>query len=145
MDDVTVTPVGEPKRSPVLKLVFYFLGLFLFGQLVMLVFRALEGNSALANLAKLRSGHEALRRGEQRLRNFGEAPGLLAVSRFDPQTGREIVIAFNTSTWPLEANVEIDPRTAAFQSLHGECAKPWAPGSMRVALEPLGYVICAAK
>ncbi len=100
---------------------------------------------AIADLAELRSGHEALRRGEQRLRNFGEAPGLLAVSRFDPQTGREIVIAFNTSTWPLEANVEIDPRTAAFQSLHGECAKPWAPGSMRVALEPLGYVICAAK
>jgi hypothetical protein len=53
MDDQAMTQDGEPRRSPVLKLVFYFLGLFLFGQLVMLVFRALDGSPVLANLAKL--------------------------------------------------------------------------------------------
>jgi glycosidase len=100
---------------------------------------------AIAHLAKLRSEHPALRRGEQRLRNFGDKPGLFAVSRFDPDSGREIVIAFNTSNAAIEANVEIDPRTDALQSLHGACAKPWAPGSIRVALGAFDYVICAAQ
>ncbi|WP_184335552.1 alpha-amylase family glycosyl hydrolase [Povalibacter uvarum] len=100
---------------------------------------------SIAQLAKLRAEQPALRRGEQRLRNFGDKPGLFAVSRFDPGSGREIVIAFNTSNARLEANVEIDPHTAALKSLHGNCAKPWAPGSVRVELDAFGYVICAAE
>jgi ferredoxin len=63
----------------------------------------------------------------------------------DPVTGREIVIAFNTSNAPLEGNVEIDPRTHAFRSLHGNCNEPWAPGSLRVKLAPLDYVVCSAQ
>jgi hypothetical protein len=43
----------EPRRSPVLKLVLYFVGLFAFSQIVMLVFRALEGSPTLQNFAKL--------------------------------------------------------------------------------------------
>ena len=58
------------------------------------------------HLRRLRRDHAALRRGRQVVRNYAEKPGLFAVSRIDPQTGREIVIAFNTSTAPIEANVE---------------------------------------
>lgn len=101
---------------------------------------------AIAELSKLRKEHAALRRGTQIIRNYAEQPGLFAVSRIDPQTQREILIALNTSTERLQANVEVDARTRAFTSLKGTCApRPTAPGSYRVTLEPLSYVVCAAQ
>lgn len=101
---------------------------------------------AISGLAALRKEHAALRRGEQIVRNHAEEPGLFAVSRIDPDTRREILIAFNTSTERLQANVEVDARTRAFTSLQGICApRPTAPGSYRVTLEPLSYVVCAAS
>lgn len=101
---------------------------------------------AIAELAALRKEHAALYRGKQIVRNYTEQPGLFAVSRIDPQTQREILIAFNTSTERLETNVEVDARTRAFGSLKGTCApRPSAPGSYRVTLEPLSYVVCAAQ
>jgi glycosidase len=100
---------------------------------------------AIAELSALRKEHAALRRGKQIVRNYAEHPGLFAVSRIDPQTRREILIAFNTSTEPLQANVEVDARIRAFSSLKGTCApKPTAPGSYRVTLQPLSYIVCAA-
>ena len=100
---------------------------------------------AIAELAHLRIANAALRRGRQIVRNYSEKPGLFAVSRIDPDSGREIVIVFNTSTAPLDAQVEIDPASQDFRSLHGQCAaKPDAPGSYHVKLAPLDYVVCAA-
>jgi glycosidase len=100
--------------------------------------------SAIAQLARLRGDHIALRRGKQIIRQYGEKPGLFAVSRIDPESGREILIVFNTSTAPVQANVEVDPRTRAFESLHGACSpKPTAPGSYLVALDALSYIVCA--
>jgi neopullulanase len=100
---------------------------------------------AIAQLSALRRDHAALRRGKQVIRNYVEQPGLFAVSRLDPQTEREILIAFITATTPIEANVEVDARTRAFKSLKGSCAaQPTAPGSYKVTIEPLSYVICAA-
>jgi glycosidase len=99
----------------------------------------------IAELSALRNKHAALRRGKQIVRNYAEQPGLFAVSRIDPQSQREILIAFNTSTGPVQANVEVDARARAFSSLKGVCApKPAAPGSYRVTLEPLSYIVCAA-
>ena len=99
----------------------------------------------IQELARLRSGNAALRSGHQIVRNYSEKPGLFAVSRIDPSTGREIVIAFNTSTSPIEAQVEVDYATAGFKSLHGACAaKPDAPGSYHVSLKALDFVVCAA-
>jgi hypothetical protein len=99
----------------------------------------------IAELAALRTKHEALRRGRQIVRRYGEKPGLFAVSRLEPGTGREIVIAFNTSTETVRAPVEVSTRSRAFESLHGQCAaRAIAPGSFEVALAPLDYVICAA-
>jgi neopullulanase len=98
---------------------------------------------SIAKLARIRRDNEALRRGEQLIRNYAETPGLFAVSRIDSRTGKEIVIAFNTSTTPLDRLVEIDPETAAFAPLDGECTPaPTAPGSYRVVLDGLSYVIC---
>jgi glycosidase len=100
---------------------------------------------AIAELAKLHTSHPALARGGQVVRNYSDKPGLFAVSRLDPVTGDEIVIAFNTSTTPLTANVEVSARSRTFKPLHGECAsRPAAPASYRVALAPLDFVICAA-
>jgi glycosidase len=100
---------------------------------------------AIAELAALRKEHSALRRGKQIVRTYAEQPGLFAVSRIDPETQREILVVFNTSTQRLEANVEVDARTRAFASLQGTCTpRPTAPGSYRVSLEPLSYLVCAA-
>lgn len=101
---------------------------------------------AIAEMAALRKQHPALRRGRQIVRNYAEKPGLFAVSRIDPQTQREIVVAFNTSTERLQANVEIDASSRAFSSLKGNCSpRPRVPGSYSVTLEPLSYVVCAAQ
>lgn len=101
---------------------------------------------AIAELSALRRQHAALRRGRQVVRNYSEEPGLLAVSRVDPQSRHEILIVFNTSTERLQANVEVDPRSQAFTSLKGECLPhPAVPGSYKVTLEPLSYAICAVQ
>jgi len=99
----------------------------------------------VAELTSLRAQHAALRRGRQVVRNYTDrAPGLFAVSRFDPDTGREYVIAYNTSTAPITVQVEVEADSLAFESLHGNCEpRASAPGSLRVELPPLGVSVCA--
>lgn len=100
---------------------------------------------AIQELTRLRADNPALQRGRQIVRASSEQPGLFAVSRIDPNTGREILIAYNTSTAPLEAQVVVDPASVHFKALRGRCAaKPAAPGSLHVSLKPLDYLICAA-
>jgi len=100
----------------------------------------------IAELARIRTSHHALTRGRQELRAWGDKPGLFAVSRFDPDTGKEVLIAFNTSTAPLSANVLVDQASTAFAPLHGRCAATAsAPGSVKVDLAPLDFIICEAK
>lgn len=99
----------------------------------------------IAELSNLRRQHAALRGGRQVVRNYSDKPGLFAVSRLDPKTGREIVVVFNTAAEPLTARVEIDAASQRFSSLHGQCAAAAsAPGSYEVTLPPLGFVVCAA-
>jgi len=100
---------------------------------------------AIAQLSALRQSQAALRSGRQIVRSYSEQPGLFAVSRLDPATGREIAVAFNTSTQPLIANMEVDSRSQRFVALHGRCADTaLAPGSYTVSLAPLDFVVCAA-
>jgi neopullulanase len=100
---------------------------------------------AIAQLSALRRDHAALRRGMQVLRSYGEQPGLFAVSRMNAEGRGEILIAFNMSTAPLQANVEVDANAKSFTSIKGACAaQPTVPGSYKVTLEPLSYVICAS-
>lgn len=100
----------------------------------------------ISELAALRTSHPALQRGRQIVRNYASTPGLFAVSRIDPDTGREVVIVFNTSTQPLKANVEVSTHSARFETLYGQCpATASAPGSVAIALPPLDFMICAGK
>lgn len=99
----------------------------------------------IAELATLRRNHAALQGGLQIVRRDSPAPGLFAVSRFDPDNGREMLIAFNTSTGPVAGQVEVEAQSQEFVALRGACQrKPTAPGSLRVSLAPLDFAICAA-
>ena len=100
---------------------------------------------AIKELATLRRSQPALRSGHQTVRNYSEKPGLFAVSRLDPESGREVAIAFNTSATALDTVMEVAAGSKHFQSLHGQCEpEPVAPGSYRVRLVPFGFMVCAA-
>jgi glycosidase len=100
----------------------------------------------IARLAKLRLAHDALRHGRQVVRNYSSTPGLFAVSRFDPTTGREYVIAFNTSSHPVSGAIEVEATSARFETLAGSCpASASAPASMHVELDAFGYAVCAVS
>ena len=96
----------------------------------------------IAGLARLRQEQPALRRGRQIVRAHGKAPGLFAASRLG-NDGRELVVAFNTSTSTVVAQIEVEATSTVFKSLRGACAaKASAPGSFRVEVPPLSYVVC---
>jgi glycosidase len=100
---------------------------------------------AIAKLSALRRANAALRSGRQQVRNYSDSPGLFAISRLDPATGREIAIAFNTSLQPLATTMEVDAGSRRFTALYGHCeSEVAAPGSYRVVLAPLDFVVCAA-
>jgi len=100
----------------------------------------------IATLARIRTGNPALTRGRQVLRARGDRPGLLAISRFDPVTGREMLLAFNTSTDRVTQQVQVEVGSTSFRPLAGDCtATASAPGSVTVTLPGLGYAICAAQ
>ncbi|MEP9402284.1 alpha-amylase family glycosyl hydrolase [Sphingomonas silueang] len=100
----------------------------------------------IATLAKLRTATPALTRGRQQLRAREDKPGLLAVSRFDPASGAEVLLLFNTATAPITRNVQVETASTRFRSLAGDCTPlASAPGSVRVTLPALGYAVCAAE
>jgi glycosidase len=100
---------------------------------------------AFAEMANLRRSQPALRRGRQIVRAYASGPGLFAVSRMDPDTGRELLAVFNTATTPLEGQIAVDTASSHFSSLRGRCeAMASAPGSYRVSVPALEYVICAS-
>ncbi len=100
----------------------------------------------IAALARLRTATPALTRGRQLLRAREDKPGLLALSRFDPATGAEVLLAFNTAAEPLTRQVQVEVRSTHFHPLAGSCAATAsAPGSLTITLPPLGYAVCAAE
>ena len=100
----------------------------------------------IATLARVRIGHRALTRGLQLVRYSQDKPGLFAVSRFEPGTGREMLLMFNTSTEPLRQNVRIETRSTRFETLAGSCPQSdSAPGSITIEIPPLGYAVCNAR
>jgi glycosidase len=100
----------------------------------------------IAQLAHIRTSHRALTRGLQLVRFSSDKPGLFAVSRFDPASGREMLLLFNTSMQTIEQNVRVETRSLHFATLAGSCPQAAvAPGSVRVSLPPLGYAVCDAR
>jgi len=100
----------------------------------------------IATLAEVRKVTPALYAGATISRAFTDKPGLYAVSRIDPETAQEVVLAFNTSTQPVTQRIAIEPRSLTFKPLAGQCAlSADAPGSLTITLPPLGYAVCAAQ
>ncbi len=100
----------------------------------------------IAGLAALRAQYAALRRGPQLVRRDSPESGLFAVSRLDPDSGREFVVAFNTSMSTVAGQVEVEVASRDFAALRGSCErKPSAPGSLHISLAPLDFAICAAE
>jgi glycosidase len=98
----------------------------------------------IRDLAAVRARTPALRRGVTVLRAAGDEPGLLAFSRV--LDGREVLVAINTSTKPIDQNVAVSVAADRFTALAGRCpAQVSAPGSVRIALPPLGFAICDAR
>ena len=100
----------------------------------------------IATLSAVRRAHPALTRGRTLVRARGAAPGLFAVSRFDPTSGREILLAFNTSAAPITQAVQVEAASVRFAALAGPCvARATARGSVSVSLPAFGYAVCAAE
>ena len=97
----------------------------------------------IATLAKLRAEDAALRRGAMQVRFAGESPGLFAFSRV--LDGQETLVAINTGDAPVAAPVLVQSTSRSWRALHGRCAPTSAaPGSLRVELGPLDYIVCRA-
>ena len=100
----------------------------------------------IAQFARIRTGHPALTRGLQLIRYSQDKPGLLAVSRLEPGTGREMLLLFNTSTSAIRQNVRVETRSDRFETLAGNCpVSAAAPGSVAIELSPLSYAVCDAR
>lgn len=100
----------------------------------------------ISKLAHIRTSHRALTRGLQVIRFADDKPGLFAVSRFDPDNGREMLLLFNTSTAPIRQKVRVETRSTRFDALAGTCPQAAAaPGSVAIELPPLGYAVCDAR
>jgi glycosidase len=100
----------------------------------------------IAELAKLRTSHKALTRGLQVIRYSQDKPGLFAVSRFEPGTGREMLLLFNTSNEPLRQHVRVETRSRRFEVLSGVCPlSADAPGTITSELPAFGFSVCYAR
>jgi glycosidase len=101
---------------------------------------------AIAEMAAIRQQDPALRRGVQIVRASGDAPGLFAVSRRLEGASGETLVVYNTSTGPITAQVKVDYASQVWRSVRGACApQASAPGSYRVTVGPLDYLICATR
>ena len=101
----------------------------------------------LRDLAQVRQSHNALRQGKQVTRTYDDkGPGLISFSRFDPDTGTEYLLAFNTSDKPIEANTSIGYSVRGLETLHGACpVEVSAPGSAALSLPAFGWCIARAN
>lgn len=98
----------------------------------------------IGELAAMRTGSPALRRGLTTVRGFDhEGPGLLAVERYDEESGQRVLAAFNTSEAPITRDIEVDYGARSLVALSGECpATPMAPGSVRLTIPAFGWAVC---
>ena len=97
----------------------------------------------IADIAAIRAEHPVLRRGRQMVRGYAQEPGLFSVSRFDPESGAEYLIAFNTSPEAIAVNSTIGYDARALETLSGTCpATVRAPGSVALELPAFGHAIC---
>ncbi len=97
----------------------------------------------IRELASIRGKNAALRQGKQVARSYNDtALGLVTFSRFDPDTGAEYLLAFNTSAQLLNARTTVGYDARYLETLHGSCpAAVVSPGSVALGLAPFGWCI----
>ncbi len=102
--------------------------------------------SLIGDLGSIRKRHAALRSGKQVVRTYNDtAPGIVSFSRFDPISGTEYLLAFNTSPEPFAGHSAIGYEVAGLDVLHGECeAAISAPGSASLEMGAFGWCIAKA-
>lgn len=99
--------------------------------------------SLIKEFAAIRKAHPALARGKQIVRSYDLEPGLFAVSRIDPESGTEYLVAFNTSAEAMTTRARIGYDARALETLAGACpATIDAPGSAKLELSAFGYAVC---
>ncbi len=100
---------------------------------------------SISQMTRRRSADPGLRRGDQVTRLAGDAAGLFAFSRLLSGEG-ETLIVFNTSKTPLSAQLLVEAASNKWQSTYGTCRQEVsAPGSYRVDVPPLDYVVCKSR
>ncbi|WP_199798852.1 alpha-amylase family glycosyl hydrolase [Qipengyuania thermophila] len=99
---------------------------------------------AIGDLAQIRRAHPALRRGLSTVRAADhEGQGLLAVERFDAESGQRVLVAFNTSAQPITRTVAVHGLASRLRPIAGACPPAVAaPGSVRVTIAPFGHLVC---
>jgi len=98
---------------------------------------------AISEMAAIRQGNIALRRGEQVTRYADHEDSVLVLSRLMSDRGEEILIAFNAESEAVSLNVTVDGASMQWQSLSGACElASTASGSYAVNIPAYGYVIC---
>ncbi|WP_203290681.1 alpha-amylase family glycosyl hydrolase [Maricaulis parjimensis] len=101
---------------------------------------------AIAEMAEIRQSHAALRRGEQRVRLAGHEESTLVLSRTDPETGKEIIIALNGESEAATLSFAVDGAAMDWNSLSGDCpAASRARGALTVTVPALDFVVCEAR
>lgn len=99
---------------------------------------------AFAEMAAIRRADPALTSGTLVVRSASDKAGLFAFSRMAPGGG-ETLVALNTGTTPVTAQVAVESGSGRWLSVHGRCAPAAsAPGSYRVEIAPLDYIVCRA-
>ncbi|KEO92089.1 alpha-amylase [Erythrobacter longus] len=97
----------------------------------------------IGEMARIRNRNPALRRGLQTMRAYRDEPGIFALTRHDPASGQKVLLAYNTSSEPIEVNVPVDYASRSLNTLAGSCpAAVAAPGAVTVTLPALGYAVC---
>ncbi|WP_432199924.1 alpha-amylase family glycosyl hydrolase [Erythrobacter sp. W53] len=101
----------------------------------------------IRQFAGIRSQHAALRRGKQVVRSYNDtAPGLVSFSRFDPETGGEYLLAFNTSSEAILVNSTIGYTAQSLETLSGTCPDAVsAAGSVELELPAFGWCIAQVR
>lgn len=97
---------------------------------------------AISEMAHLRRQETALRRGRQIERLSEEQGGIYAFSRLSDDSG-ELVVILNLRNESRAAAIPVDPRSAGFDTLVGNCpSRAVATGVIALELAPLSYTVC---
>ncbi|MFE2045738.1 alpha-amylase family glycosyl hydrolase [Streptomyces sp. NPDC059477] len=96
----------------------------------------------ISQLAALRKAHPALADGIQTERYAADGPGVYAVSRTDPKTGTEYLVAFNNAEQPQTATFPAGSANMTYRGLYGTRAIARSAADGRLTLTvPAGSAI----